>query len=171
MSSPGQGMKTVYIGIGSNLGDKQHNCIKAVEMMGQMPGCKLTGRSDWYLTKPVGVNGQDWYVNGIISISTRMSAQDLLDRLMAIEADMGRVRRQRWESRVIDLDILLFGEEIIDEKNLKIPHSLMHLRKFVLVPMVQLEPDLIHPSLGATMAELLRKMPKDGQDVTRIRGE
>ena len=164
-------MKTVYIGIGSNLGDKQHNCIKAVEMIGQMPGCKLTGRSDWYLAKPVGVNGQDWYVNGIISISTRMSAQDLLDRLMAIEADIGRVRRRRWESRVIDLDILLFGEEIIDEKNLKIPHPLMHLRKFVLVPMVQLEPDLIHPSLGGTMAELLRKMPKDGQVVTRIKGE
>lgn len=164
-------MKTAYIGIGSNMGDKQYNCIKAADTIGQISGCKLTGCSDWYLTRPVGVNGQDWYVNGVISIATPMSAQDLLDRLMTIEADMGRVRRRRWESRIIDLDILIFGEEIIDERNLKIPHPFMHLRKFVLAPMVQLEPGLIHPSFGVTMAELLREMPKDGQLVTRIRGE
>ena len=164
-------MKTAYIGIGSNMGDKQYNCIKAVDMIGQISGCELTGRSDWYLTRPVGVNGQDWYVNGVISIATPMSAQDLLDRLMTIEADMGRVRRRRWESRIIDLDILIFGEEIMDERDLKIPHPFMHLRKFVLAPMVQLEPGLIHPSFGVTMAELLREMPKDGQVVTRIRGE
>jgi 2-amino-4-hydroxy-6-hydroxymethyldihydropteridine diphosphokinase len=88
---------------------------------------------------------------------------------MFIEADMGRTRRQRWESRVIDLDILLFGREIIREENLKIPHPLMHLRKFVLVPMVQLVPDLIHPSLNMTMAELLGQIPEDGQVVTRMR--
>ncbi|MEE9611155.1 MAG: 2-amino-4-hydroxy-6-hydroxymethyldihydropteridine diphosphokinase, partial [Desulfatiglandales bacterium] len=137
---------TVYIGIGSNLGDKRHNCLKAVEMIGQIPGCELSGHSDWYLTKPVGVRDQGWYVNGVVSISTSISAKDLLSGLMAIEADMGRVRRKRWESRVIDLDILLFGHEIIDEEKLTIPHPLMHLRKFVLVPIVQLAPDLIHPS-------------------------
>ena len=162
-------MKTSYIGIGSNLGNKHHNCLKAVEMTGQIPGCKLTGRSDWYRTKPVGVNGQDWYVNGVISISTSISAQNLLSRLMGIEADMGRMRRQQWEPRVIDLDILLFGREIIGEENLKIPHPLMHLRKFVLVPMVQLMRDLIHPSLNVTMAELLGQIPEDGQVVTRMR--
>ena len=162
-------IKTSYIGIGSNLGNKLHNCFKAVEMTGQIPGCELTGRSDWYRTKPVGVNGQDWYVNGVISISTSISAQDLLSRLMGIEADMGRMRRQQWEPRVIDLDILLFGREIIGEENLKIPHPLMHLRKFVLVPMVQLVPDLIHPSLNMTMAELLGQIPEDGQVVTRMR--
>ncbi len=162
-------MKTAYIGIGSNLGNKRHNCLKAIEMTGQIPGCKLTGCSDCYLTKPVGVKGQDWYLNGVISISTSISAQDLLIRLMRIEADMGRMRRQQWESRVIDLDILLFGLEIIGEENLKIPHPLMHLRKFVLVPMVQLVPDLIHPSLNMTMAELLGQIPEDGQVVTRMR--
>jgi len=160
--------KTTYIGIGSNLGDKRRNCLKAIEMIGQIPGCELTGRSDWYLTKPVGVKEQDWYVNGVASISTTMSAQDLLGRLLAIEADMGRVRKQRWESRIIDLDILLFGHEILNEENLTIPHPLMHLRRFVLVPMSRLNPDLVHPSLGVSMAELLRNIPEDNQVVTRL---
>jgi 2-amino-4-hydroxy-6-hydroxymethyldihydropteridine diphosphokinase len=93
---------TAYIGIGSNLEDKRHNCLTAVEMVGQIPGSQLTGRSDWYLTKPVGVKGQDWYVNGVVSISTKIPALDLLQRLLAIESDMGRVRRKRWESRIID---------------------------------------------------------------------
>ncbi|UCB50645.1 MAG: 2-amino-4-hydroxy-6-hydroxymethyldihydropteridine diphosphokinase [Deltaproteobacteria bacterium] len=156
---------TAYIGIGSNLEDKRHNCLTAVERVEQIPGSALTGRSDWYLTRPVGVKGQDWYVNGVVSISTKIPPRDLLGRLLAIESDMGRVRRKRWESRIIDLDILLYGHEIIKEEDLTVPHPLMHLRKFVLVPLVQLAPDLIHPSLGVTIAELLRRMTNNGQEV------
>jgi 2-amino-4-hydroxy-6-hydroxymethyldihydropteridine diphosphokinase len=156
---------TAYIGIGSNLEGKRHNCLTAVERVEQIPGAALTGRSDWYLTRPVGVKGQDWYVNGVVSISTKIPPRDLLGRLLAIESDMGRVRRKRWESRIIDLDILLYGHEIIKEEDLTVPHPLMHLRKFVLVPLVQLAPDLIHPSLGVTMAELLRRMTNNGQEV------
>lgn len=162
-------MKTAYIGIGSNLGDKRLNCLKAIKMIGQIPGCELTGRSDLYLTKPVGVRGQDWYVNGVASISTGITAQTLLKGLLTIEKDMGRVRRERWASRIIDLDILFFGEEIIGKGHLKIPHPLMHLRKFVLIPMVQVAPDLIHPSLAVTMSELLRNFQEDGQTVTPIK--
>ena len=161
---------TAYIGIGSNLEDKRQNCLRAVEMVEQIPGSELTGLSDWYLTKPVGVKGQDWYVNGVVSISTKIPAPDLLRRLLAIESDMGRVRRKRWESRIIDLDILLYGHEIINQKDLKVPHPLMHLRKFVLVPLVQLAPDLIHPSLGVTMAELLRRVMNNGQEVVPLEG-
>ena len=94
-----------------------------------------------------------------------MSAQDLLGRLLAIEADMGRIRKQRWESRIIDLDILLFGHEILNEEDLTIPHPLMHLRRFVLVPMVSLAPDVVHPVLGKTMVELLAGVPKKAQTV------
>ena len=162
-------MKTAYIGIGSNLGDKRLNCLKAIKMIGQIPGCELTGRSDLYLTKPIGVRGQDWYVNGVASISTGITAQTLLKGLLTIEKDMGRVRRERWASRIIDLDILVFGEVIISEGHLKVPHPLMHLRRFVLIPMVQVAPDLIHPSLAVTMSELLRNFQEDGQTVTPIK--
>jgi 2-amino-4-hydroxy-6-hydroxymethyldihydropteridine diphosphokinase len=161
-------MITAYIGIGSNLEDKRHNCLRAIEMIEQIPGCKLTGCSHWYLTKPVGVKGQAWYVNGVVSISTKLPPWDLMRRLQSIESDMGRVRTKRWEPRIIDLDILLYGRKIINEEDLSVPHPLMHLRKFVLVPLVQLAPDLIHPSLGVTMAELLGKMQDNGQEVVPL---
>jgi 2-amino-4-hydroxy-6-hydroxymethyldihydropteridine diphosphokinase len=162
-------MTTAYIGVGSNLGEKHKNCLKAIEMVGQIPGCKLIENSDLYLTKPVGVEDQDWYVNGVITLRTDLSPQDLLNGLMSIEEKMGRVRRERWESRIIDLDILFFGQEIINEKDLKVPHPRLHSRRFVLVPMTQIAPDLTHPSLGLTMAELLGKCPEDGQAVVPVK--
>jgi 2-amino-4-hydroxy-6-hydroxymethyldihydropteridine diphosphokinase len=137
-------------------------------MIERIPGCQLTGCSDWYLTKPVGVEGQEWYVNGVASLSTMVPPRDLLRRLLSIESDMGRVRTKRWEPRIIDLDILLYGREIIKEEDLTVPHPLMHLRKFVLVPLVQLAPDLIHPFLGMTMLDLLERMQNDGQEVVPL---
>ena len=162
-------MKTTYIGIGSNLGDKRLNCLRAVEMIKRISGCELSGLSDWYMTRPVGVKQQDWYVNGVAFITTSLLPQHLLSKLLAIEADMGRVRRRQWASCIIDLDILLFGREIINNEDLTVPHPLMHLRRFVLVPMVQLVPDLIHPSLGVTMTELLGKIPEDDQVVIPVK--
>ena len=163
-------MTAVYIGIGSNLGDRQGNCLRAVERMDRITGCRITGCSDWFLTKPVGVEGQEWYVNGVASLATDISPQDLLKRLLAIEEDMGRVRRERWGPRNIDLDILLFGREIIQELNLTIPHPRMHLRRFVLEPITQLAPDLVNPALGLSMKELLEQLPEDDQIVTRMKG-
>lgn len=158
-------MNTAYIGIGSNRGDRHQNCLTALDMLQKTPGCQLTGHSDWYWTEPLGVKDQERYVNGVAIISTELSAQDLLRRLLAIEQDMGRVRRKRWESRIIDLDLLLYGREIISEKHLTVPHPLMHVRRFVLVPLVELEPNLTHPTLGQTMSELLAKLPEEGQEV------
>ena len=158
-------MNRAYIGIGSNLGDRHQNCLMAVDMLQKTPGCKLTGHSDWYVTEPVGVKEQERYINGVALISTELSAHDLLKTLLAIEQNMGRVRRKRWESRIIDLDLLLYGREVINEKHLTVPHPLMHVRRFVLVPLVELEPNLIHPSLGLTMSELLAQLPEDDQEV------
>jgi 2-amino-4-hydroxy-6-hydroxymethyldihydropteridine diphosphokinase len=164
-------MKTVYIGIGSNLGDPIQNCLDAVDRIGKIPDCNIIGVSKLYQTQPVGVEGQGWYVNAVVSISTGISARDLIERLLDIEAGMGRTReRGRWEPRIIDLDILLFGQEIIHEEDLIVPHPRMHERRFVLSPMADLEPDLIHPSLGKTMTELLQEIPEDGQVVKSIEG-
>ena len=158
-------MKTAYIGVGSNLGDKINNCLEAVVRIDEISGCRVTAQSDFYRTQPVGVKGQDWYVNGVIVLSSDIPAQDLLKGLLAIELDMGRERKRKWDSRIIDLDILLFGEEVISEKGLQVPHPLMHLRRFVLAPMVSLAPDLVHPVLKKSMAELLVDSPKKDQSV------
>jgi 2-amino-4-hydroxy-6-hydroxymethyldihydropteridine diphosphokinase len=163
--------KTAYIGIGSNLGDKLNNCDKAIDLINGISGCGVTGRSDFFRTEPVGVEAQDWYVNGVISLKTDLSVKELLNNLLAIESGMGRKREKKWGPRIIDLDILLFGEEVIEEKDLRVPHPHMHLRRFVLVPMVQLAPDLIHPVLGTTMAELLNNSSLQGQAVIPIKGE
>jgi 2-amino-4-hydroxy-6-hydroxymethyldihydropteridine diphosphokinase len=160
--------KTAYIGIGSNLGDKLSNCLSAIDRIDAIPGIKVTAQSDFYRTSPVGVEVQDWYVNGVVAVTTDDTAQHLLKRLLAIEADMGRERRRKWDSRIIDLDILLFGDDIIDAENLKVPHPMMHLRKFVLVPMVSMAPHLIHPILGKPLLELLNGISDESQAVVRL---
>jgi 2-amino-4-hydroxy-6-hydroxymethyldihydropteridine diphosphokinase len=155
----------VYIGIGSNLGDKRRNCGEAVERIGRIPGCKLLQRSPWYLTRPVGVEGQDWYLNGAVSLKAEIPARKLLARLLGIEAAMGRVRTEKWGPRVMDLDILLFGQEMINDPDLQVPHPLMHTRGFVLVPMVHLAPQLVHPILRRTMEDLLHGLEVEAQEV------
>lgn len=157
-----------YIGIGSNQGDKLGNCQKAIDLADRISGCKVKACSDFFKTEPVGVEGQDWYMNGAIELYAGISALHLLKCLLTIEAGMGRVRRRKWEPRSIDLDLLLYGRHVICEKDLTVPHRFMHLRRFVLAPMVQLAPDLIHPVLKRTMAELLESVPEDGQDVISL---
>lgn len=161
-------MAKAYIGIGSNLGDRIGYCLKAVEMMKGISDFQFIGCSDWYLTRPVGVIKQDWFVNGAASLSTHISAQDLLNRLLEIEKSLGRVRSEHWGPRVIDLDLLLYGDAVIQEGTLKVPHPFMHLRRFVLVPMAQLAPNEVHPLLGSTMSELLDGLPENGQEVVPL---
>jgi 2-amino-4-hydroxy-6-hydroxymethyldihydropteridine diphosphokinase len=164
-------MKTAYIGIGSNLGNPEKNCLEAVDRIGRIPSCKVTKVSSLYSTEPVGVDEQEWYVNCVVEILTGISAKILMERLLAIEKNMGRIREGgRWQARVIDLDILLFGRELINEDNLTVPHPLMHRRRFVMVPMMDLAPDLDHPSLGKSMSMLLQEISEDGQDVKPIGG-
>jgi len=158
-------MNTAYVGIGSNLGDRLQNCLRAIEMMREISGCGLSAVSGWYLTQPVGVTGQEWYVNGAAAVSTTGTAEELLAHLLSIEKFMGRVRSRKWEPRVIDLDILLFGEEIIDTEDLRIPHPLMHVRRFVLAPLAEIAPEVIHPRLGLSILELLRSLPREDSEV------
>ncbi|MBN2418135.1 MAG: 2-amino-4-hydroxy-6-hydroxymethyldihydropteridine diphosphokinase [Deltaproteobacteria bacterium] len=159
-------MKTAYIGIGSNLGDPYENCMKAVEAVKENPFCTVKALSPFYRTEPVGVEGQNWFVNVVLAVNTSLSSAELIEVLLDIEKKMGRTRSGiRWESRVIDLDILLFGNEIINDKNLTVPHPRMHVRRFVMAPMADIAPELIHPVKGKSMADLLQEIPSDEQEV------
>jgi 2-amino-4-hydroxy-6-hydroxymethyldihydropteridine diphosphokinase len=159
-------MKHAFIGIGSNLGDRQRNCSDAVERLKDIQGCRFIGCSSWYLTSPVGMKDQDWFVNGVACLNAGITARDLLARLLSIEAAMGRIRKEKWGPRVIDLDLLLCGSDILDEQDLKIPHPYMHLRRFVLGPLAEVAPDVIHPVLGKTASRLLQELREEDQLVT-----
>lgn len=150
-----------YIGIGSNLGDKLSNCRHSIGKISRLPGCHVTACSALFKTEPEGVTGQDWYANCVAQVTVAQHPSQLLKALMGIESDMGRMRKERWEARIIDLDILLFGQEVIQSDNLIIPHPLLHKRRFVLEPLSQLAPDLMHPVLKLTISQLLNKLPKE----------
>ena len=161
-------MKKAFIGIGSNLGDRRKNCSEAVKRLKEIRGCEFLGCSRWYLTSPVGVRDQDWFVNGVARLDAEISARELLSRLRSIETDMGRVRNEKWGPRVIDLDLLLYGEDIIRESDLEVPHPQMHLRRFVLVPLAELDPDVIHPILANTASQMLSGLKGEEQQVTLL---
>jgi len=161
-------MESAYIGIGSNIGRKIEHCKRAISLMGELEGSSVRVQSPLYRTEPVGVEGQDYYVNGVICLDTDLSAEDLLKHLLDIEANMGRVRLKKWDARVIDLDILLFGSQIIQKSHLMVPHPLMHLRRFVLSPLLQVAPELMHPVLGKSIRELAEMLPAEGQAVENL---
>lgn len=128
-----------------------------------MPECHVVACSSLFKTEPEGVTGQDWYVNCVVEVATAQGPDQVLTSLMDIEYSMGRIREKRWEARVIDLDLLLFGREIIESHDLVIPHPLMHKRRFVLEPLAQLAPDLVHPVLKTTVKQLLDQLPAQSE--------
>jgi 2-amino-4-hydroxy-6-hydroxymethyldihydropteridine diphosphokinase len=156
----------VFIGLGSNLGNRRANYKKALELITALPKTRIVKRSSLYESEPIG-DAKNWYVNGVIEIETDFAPDKLLARLQAIEKAMGRKKTpqtKKWASRKIDLDILLFDNYIVDSRNLKIPHPEIPNRRFVLLPLSELAPQLAHPRLGATFAELLAAL-KDAKKV------
>ena len=147
-----------YIGIGSNLGEKVENCRRAIEAIGSDARNRVVGCSRLFRTEPVGKKDQEWFINGVAAVETAMSPRELLEFLLAVEKKMGRNRIERWGPRIIDLDILFFGDRVLNEKGLQIPHPRLHERRFVMVPLKDIAPDLVHPIFQRTVSQILGEL-------------
>jgi 2-amino-4-hydroxy-6-hydroxymethyldihydropteridine diphosphokinase len=158
----------VYIGIGSNLGDRRANTVEAVARVKELPATKIVRTSSLYESEPLG-DAKTWFVNSVIELETELLPGQLLKKLQAIEEAMGRkrVKGKRWGSRIIDLDILLVDQDVIAKRTLKVPHPEMHKRRFVLMPLAELAPHVIHPQLGRSVSVLLATV-KDEKRVTLL---
>jgi 2-amino-4-hydroxy-6-hydroxymethyldihydropteridine diphosphokinase len=149
-------MNIVFLGVGTNLGNRERNLKEAITRIEEKIGPVLKS-STVYETEPWGFQSCDEFLNMVVKVETKLNPTGLLERILMIESQLGRVRDEKqYSSRVIDIDILLYEGMVIDEKSLKIPHPMMHERKFVLVPLCEIEPELVHPVLKQSMVSLLK---------------
>ena len=146
------------------MGDRKANCRTAVDLLGR--SVRILRLSSLYYTEPVGYDDQDDYINAVASVETDKTPQELLRLCRSVENEMGRVRTVRWGPRTMDVDILLYGDAVIREDDLTVPHPRMTERKFVLAPLAEIAPEALHPVLGKTAAALLADLA-DGHTVLR----
>jgi 2-amino-4-hydroxy-6-hydroxymethyldihydropteridine diphosphokinase len=138
-----------YVALGANLGPRELTIQRAVSLLGEAPGVDLREQSTLRETEPAGVVDQPKFLNGVLAIDTTLSPRELLDTLLRVERELGRTRDgERWGPRTIDLDLLVYGSETVDEPGLTLPHPLLHERRFVLEPLAELAPDLEIPGVG-----------------------
>jgi len=157
-------MSIVYIGLGSNLGDRQANIEAALARLDALAGTRLVAVSAVIETDPVGVTDQPRFLNAAAQLETDLAPHDLLAELQTIEAELGRVRARRWGPRPIDLDILLYDSVVMRTEQLIIPHPHMADRRFVLGPLVELAPEVRHPLLGRSASQLLAELDRQEDD-------
>jgi len=151
-------MERIYIGMGSNLADPAEQLHSAVEALGQLPQTTLAGVSAFYQSDSL-LPGQPRYTTAVAALDSSLAPLELLDALQAIENDQGRERLERWGPRTLDLDILLFGDRLIDEPRLKVPHYQIQERAFVLYPLAELAPQDLHLADGRSLSDLLAACP------------
>jgi 2-amino-4-hydroxy-6-hydroxymethyldihydropteridine diphosphokinase len=161
----GEVSETAYLSLGSNLGDRAATLRAAVAQL-EVAG-RVLAVSALYETQPMEVQDQPWFLNCVAAIETGKSPRELLQLALQIEAAMGRIRLRDKGARKIDIDVVLFGDSVVDEQGLKIPHPSMHRRRFVLEPLVEIAPEARHPVLGKTARELLAALG-EGQTVRRL---
>jgi 2-amino-4-hydroxy-6-hydroxymethyldihydropteridine diphosphokinase len=148
--------RKVYVGLGANVGDREATIRRAVELLAATPGIELVAVSTLRETDPVGYADQPCFLNGVAALETELAPRGLLDRLLAVERELGRVRGKgpRFGPRTIDLDLLLYGDDVVEEPGLVVPHPRLTDRRFVLEPLHELDPDLTLPD-GQRVADLL----------------
>jgi len=158
-------LHTAYISLGSNVGDRLGNLQDAIARMGELGDVSRV--SSWYETEPVEFTEQPWFLNGVAELRTEMTASALMQGLLKIERAMGRERNRPKGPRNIDLDLLLFDNDIVNTSELTLPHPSMHERRFVLAPLAEIAPNAIHPILQETALQLLESLPM-GSEVRRV---
>jgi 2-amino-4-hydroxy-6-hydroxymethyldihydropteridine diphosphokinase len=162
-------MKSIaYLALGSNIGDRELNLLRAVAEIGKIPDVRITGLSGFYDTEPVGTVPQDPFINSVLRCEVSMGPVQLLDELQRIETEVFRRKRDIPQGpRTMDLDILFFDDLVISDDRLTIPHPRLHQRRFVLVPLTEIAPDLVHPLIRSSVKEILDSLP-DGERVVRV---
>lgn len=158
----------VFVSLGANIDDPRRQLAKAVFLLRQTSEFRVAALSSMYSTEAVGPVSQPAFVNAVLEGWTPLAPKEILSVLLGVEIAMGRERSERWGPRRIDLDLLLIGNMVLDDPELKIPHPRMHERRFVLEPLAGLAPDFVHPILGRTVSELLEGLPKNGPWVKQL---
>lgn len=156
---------TVYLSLGSNVGDRKKHLHDAIARL--QPCGRVLAVSSFYETEPVDFTRQAWFLNCAVAMATTLTPEQLMSDLLAIEKTMGRERTHHKGPRTIDIDILLFGDAILNTSRLTVPHPAMHRRRFVLDPLAEIAPGVRHPALNMSVRELLSQLP-DGQIVRKI---
>ncbi len=161
-----------FISVGSNMEDPVARCREAICHLSQVSGIKVLRQSSFYRTEPVGFEKQDWFINAVAETKTVLTPHELLKTIQEIEDKMGRVRGPKWGPRVIDLDILLYGQGAVEDDDLVIPHPELHKRRFILEPLCEIASYTIHPVFGVSVRGLMERLDDDSRVyLYRAKGE
>jgi len=151
-------MRNIFLGFGSNLSNREGNITLARELIRKIPGVRILGSSSLFETEPVGITDQPRFINAVVEIETSLPPRELLERVKEIERKIGRQKTFRWGPREIDIDILTYGNQTIHDDILTIPHPEMTKRVFVLLPLLEIAPEFVHPASNKTVRELLESL-------------